>query len=364
LHDAQCPLHYLAIPPSLFAKVAEGLARSGCAKNARLVVEKPFGRDLASAQQLNKTLREFFAEETIFRIDHYLGKEPVQNLVYFRFANPLIEAGWDRRHIEHVEITMAEDFGVEGRGKFYEEVGAIRDVVQNHMLQVLACIAMECPAQKGHVAVRDERSRLLNAIESLGPADVVRGQFRGYRKEPGVSAQSRVETFAAVRFHIHNDRWADVPFFVRAGKHLPVTATEVQVRFRRPERAVLDEAGPPLGNYYRFRLTPEMTLALGAKVKKPGERMTGERIEMVACRHPKDEMMPYERLLGDALHGDATLFAREDSVEQAWRIVDPVLGDATPLFEYDPGQWGPAETNRLVAPIGGWHNPQAHEVCG
>lgn len=356
------PLFYLAIPPSLFGAVVEGLAKSGCTKGARVVVEKPFGRDLASAQELNRTLHAHFPESAIFRIDHYLGKEPVQNLIYYRFANPLIEAAWDHHHIESVQITMAESFGVAGRGKFYEEAGAIRDVVQNHMLQVIACLAEECPAGKDHEARRDERGRLLKAVRTLDPSDVVRGQFRGYRDEPGIASDSRVETFAALRFHIDNERWNGVPFYVRVGKRLPVTATEVFVRFKRPLRPVLDELDPPLANYYRFRLTPEMVIALGTKAKKPGELMVGERIELVACHEPPDEMGPYERLLGDAADGDATLFARQDSVEAAWRVVDPVLEGATPLHEYEPGAWGPPEVDRCVSPEGGWHNPQPREA--
>jgi glucose-6-phosphate 1-dehydrogenase len=363
LGAAQRPLYYLVIPPSAFETVIEGLAKSGSVKDARVVVEKPFGRDLASAQALNRTLHAHFPEDAIFRIDHYLGKEPVQNLIYFRFANPLIEAGWDNQHIESVQITMAESFGVAGRGKFYEEAGAIRDVIQNHMLQVIACLAEECPAGKGHEARRDERGRLLRAVRTLDPSDVVRGQFRGYRSEPGVASDSQVETFAAIRFHIDNERWNGVPFYVRVGKCLPVTATEVLLRLKRPPRPVLDELDPPLANYYRFRLSPEMVIALGTKGKKPGELMVGERIELVACHQVPDEMGPYERLLGDAANGDGTLFGREDSVEAAWRVVDPVLGNATPLTEYEPNTWGPPEGERVLAPEGGWHNPKSKEVC-
>jgi glucose-6-phosphate 1-dehydrogenase len=364
LGDAKRPLHYLAIPPSLFAIVVGGLANSGCAHNARVVVEKPFGRDLASAQELNRTLHTYLPEQAIFRIDHFLGKEPVQNLIYFRFANPFIEASWNNRHIESVQITMAERFGVAGRGKFYEEAGAIRDVVQNHMLQVIACLAMECPAAKDHEAMRDKRGRLLQAVRTLTPSDVVRGQFRGYRQEPSVAPDSNVETFAAIRFHIENAQWGGVPFYVRAGKCLPVTATEVMVRFKSPARPVLDETGPPQANYYRFRLSPEVVVALGTKVKTPGEGMVGEQMELVAHHHPPDEMEAYERLLSAAVKDDAELFAREDSVEASWRVVDQVLGNGTPLYEYDPGTWGPPEADRLLAPQGCWHNPQPTEASG
>jgi glucose-6-phosphate 1-dehydrogenase len=363
LAAAQRPLYYLVIPPSAFATVVEGLAKSVCIRDARLVVEKPFGRDLASAQELNRTLHAHFPEQAIFRIDHYLGKEPVQNLIYFRFANPLIEAGWNNQHIDSVQITMAENFGVVGRGKFYEETGAIRDVVQNHMLQVIACLAEECPAGKDHEARREERGRLLKAVRTLEPADVVRGQFRGYRREPGVAPDSQVETFAAIRFHIDNERWNGVPFFVRVGKYLPVTATEVLVRFKRPPRPVLDETKKSPANYFRFRLGPEVVLALGTKFKKPGEQMEGEPIELVVCHQAPDEMGPYERLLGDAANGDGTLFGREDSVEAAWRIVDPILGNATPFTEYEPNTWGPPEVERVLAPEGGWQSPKAKEGC-
>ncbi len=363
LGDARRPLYYLAIPPSLFATVAENLAHSGCAREARVVIEKPFGRDLASAEELNRTLHRYFPEQAIFRIDHYLGKEPVQNLVYFRFANPFVEAGWNNQHLESVQITMAEHFGVEGRGKFYEEVGAIRDVVQNHMLQVIAGLAMDCPGGSGPEAQRDARGRLLRAVRALAPADVVRGQYRGYRQEPGVASDSQVETFAAVRFHIDNQRWSGVPFYVRAGKCLPVTATEVLVRFQRPPRPVLDEAGAPLTDYFRFRLSPQVVIALGTKVKKPGERLEGEGIELTACRRSANDMGPYERLLGDAAKGDPALFARQDAVEESWRIVDPVLGNATPLEEYEPHTWGPAGAEQRIAPPGGWHDPKATEAC-
>ncbi|MEX5219599.1 MAG: glucose-6-phosphate dehydrogenase [Nitrospira sp.] len=359
LGAAQRPLYYLAIPPSMFPIVIEGLAESGClSDNTRVVVEKPFGRDLDSAQDLNRMLRAHFSEQAIFRIDHYLGKEPVQNLIYFRFANPLFETGWNHRHIERVQITMAERFGVAGRGRFYEEAGAIRDVVQNHMLMVIASVAMEEPAGNDHESMRDERARILKAIRPLTPPDVVRGQFRGYRREEGVASDSQVETFAALRFHIDNDRWAGVPFYVRAGKCLPVTATEVLVELKRPSCPILDETEPPFPNHFRFRLSPDVLIALGTKAKVPGEAMRGERIELVARHCSGDEMDPYDRLLGDAVKGDPTLFAREDGVEAAWRIVEPILRTVTPPYEYEPNTWGPKEAGRLIE-NGTWHNPQA-----
>lgn len=363
LGPARRPLYYLVIPPSVFATVVEGLATSGCVQDARVVLEKPFGRDLASARELNRTLHGHFPEHAIFRIDHYLGKEPVQNLIYFRFANPLLDAGWNKKYIESVQITMAENFGVAGRGKFYEETGAIRDVVQNHMLQVISCLAEECPVGNDREARRDERSRVLKAVRTLEPSDVVRGQFRGYRSEPGVAPDSLVETFAVVRFHIDNDRWDAVPFFVRAGKCLPVTATEVLVRFKRPPRPVLDETKHTSANYFRFRLSPEVVLALGTKFKKPGEQLVGEPIELMVCHQSPDEMGAYERLLGDAAKGDGTLFGREDAVEEAWRIVDPILGHTTPLSEYEPNSWGPPEADHALTPEGGWHNPKSQEEC-
>lgn len=357
LGSAEHPLYYLAIPPSMFPTVIEGLAKSGCLQNSRVVVEKPFGRDLASAQALNRTLHAHFPEQAVFRIDHYLGKEPVQNLIYFRFANPFFEAGWNRRHIERVQITMAEQFGVSGRGRFYEEAGAIRDVAQNHMLMVIALLAMEQPAGSDHESIRDERAKVLKAIRTLTPSDVVRGQFRGYRREDGVASDSQVETFVALQVHIDNDRWAGVPFYVRAGKCLPVTATEVLVEFKRPPRPILDETEPPLPNHFRFQLNPDVLIVLGTKAKAPGERMAGERIELVARHCSGDEMGPYERLLGDAIKGDPTLFVREDGVEAAWRAVEPILGATTPLYEYEPNTWGPNEADRFIGK-GGWRSPQ------
>ncbi|HEV2326997.1 MAG TPA: glucose-6-phosphate dehydrogenase [Terracidiphilus sp.] len=357
LGSAQHPLHYLAIPPSLFATVAENLAKSGCADNARIVVEKPFGRDLPSAQELSRTLHEYFPEESIFRIDHYLGKEPVQNILYTRFANPVFEPLWNRDHVRCIQITMAEDFGVQDRGAFYDQVGALLDVVQNHMLQVVANLTMDPPTGEDHDAARDRKAELLKAVRPLTPSSIVRGQYEGYRSVHGVARGSNIETFVAVRLEIDSWRWAGVPIFIRAGKMLPVTCTEANIEFKRPPRETFGEHVPPSSAHMRIRLSPDVAIGLGLRVKTPGERMIGRDVELDMHRESVEVMPPYERLLGDASRGNTELFSRQDIVEAQWRIVEPVIGNITPVYSYLPGTWGPEEAGQLIADHGPWIDP-------
>ncbi len=359
LDGAQRPLFYLAIPPSSFERVIEGLAGIPCAQHGRLVLEKPFGRDLTSARALNTLLHRHFDESAAFRIDHYLGKEPVQNLLYFRFANGFMEPIWNRQHIASVQIDMAETFGIEGRAGFYEQAGALRDVVQNHLLEVLALLAMEPPLDLDADTIRDEKAKLMRAIRPLEPEALIRGQYRGYRDEPDVASGSTVETFAALRLSIDSWRWAGVPFLVRTGKRLPKTTTEVRVTLRSPPHHLFGALEhKPARNYFRFALGPgEVRIDLGARIKAHGPEFRGEDVTLAFCSARDDAMTAYERLLGDAMKGDPTLFARQDSVEAAWRVIEPVLERDLPVYQYEPGTWGPSEAASIAADLGGWRPP-------
>lgn len=361
LDQAKQPLHYLAIPPSLFGTVAKGLAESGCAQDARVVVEKPFGHDLASAKELNRILQQYFSEDRIFRIDHFLGKEPVQNILYTRFANPMFEPIWNRNYVKSIQITMAEKFGVEDRGKFYDQTGAVRDVVQNHLLQVLATLVTDPATGEDHDAWRDQKAGLLKAVRPISPGDVVRGQYKGYRSVPGVDAGSAVETFVALKLFIETWRWAGVPIYIRAGKMLPVTATEVFVEFKRPPMETFGELVPGTSAHLRMRIGPDIAIGMGVRVKTPGERMTGNDVELSLTQQAADDMPPYERLLGDALRGQSDLFARQDLVDAQWRAVEPILGNVTPFYQYEPGTWGPDEVQQLISNDGPWINPKIQE---
>ena len=364
LAGAHRPAHYLAIPPSLFAKVIKGLGEVGLADQARVIVEKPFGRDLVSARELNRIALSVFAEDAIFRIDHFLGKEAIMNILYFRFANSFLEPIWNRNSVASVQITLAEDFGVKGRGAFYESAGCLRDVIQNHLFQIVALLAMEPPAYQGFGAVHSEKAKVFHAMRPLRPEDVVRGQYAGYMKEPGVARGSDVETFCALRLFIDSWRWEGVPWYLRSGKCLATTAAEVLVELKPPPQRLFDDSAPAAGraNYLRFRLSPDSAVALAARVKLAGKEFIGEQRELFLQDEKSGAGSPYERLLSDALAGDGALFTREDAVEAAWSVVDPVLVKHAPVHAYKPGSWGPKQADALIAADGGWHNPVTTEV--
>jgi glucose-6-phosphate 1-dehydrogenase len=364
LGKAKHPAHYLAIPPSLFEKVIQGLGAAGLAKDARVIVEKPFGRDLASAQELNAVAHAVFPEDSIFRIDHYLGKEAIMNILYFRFANTFLEPIWNRNYIASVQITMSENFGVENRGSFYETAGCLRDVIQNHLFQIVALLAMEPPAYQGYGAVHNEKAKIFQAMRPLHPDDLVRGQYAGYRKEADVAKDSDVETFCALRLFIDSWRWEGVPWYLRSGKYLAEKVVEVLVELKPPPQALFTDSVPEVGraNYIRFRLAPNSAVALAARVKSKGKEYIGEQQELYLIEEEPGEETPYERLLGDAMAGDGALFTREDSVEAAWIVVEPVLKKHHRVIPYKRGSWGPKEADELIAKDGGWHNPKPEQA--
>jgi glucose-6-phosphate 1-dehydrogenase len=359
LGKAQRPAHYLAIPPALFEKVIQGLGAAGLAKDARVIVEKPFGRDLASAQELNRVAHSVFPEEAIFRIDHFLGKEAIMNILYFRFANSFLEPIWNRNYISSVQITLSENFGVANRGAFYETAGCLRDVIENHLFQIAALLAMEPPAYQGYGAVQTEKAKIFQAMRPLHPNDIVRGQYEGYRDEPDVAKDSDVETYCAVRLFIDSWRWEGVPWYLRSGKYMALTADEVLIQLKPPPQRLFDDSHPAIGraNYLRFRISPNSIIALAARVKRAGKEFVGDQEELYLKEELPNEETPYERLLGDAMSGDGALFTREDAVEAAWAVVDPVLKNHPKAYPYPRGSWGPKEADALIAKDGGWHNP-------